>query len=92
MEMVRNQRGEKVAEFISGEFGLGLVEFTPITGRVYVRFLGGKQFRYEMAVAGTGEFRNCHEGKHKLQNEMNEVSLEGRGLQIKSWFAVGNYE
>ena len=42
--VVRNQRGEKVTEFTSGEFGPGLVEFTPLPGDTYFAFLRGKEF------------------------------------------------
>ena len=82
---VRNQRGEKVAEFISGEFGPGLVEFTPKPGETYFAYPGGKAFSGMKWPLPIPESSGIAMRVNKLQKEMVEVNLEGRGVGIKSY-------
>jgi hypothetical protein len=82
---VRNQRGEKVAEFISGEFGPGLVEFTPKPGETYLAYPGGKAFSGMKWPLPIPESSGIAMRVNKVQNEMVEVNLEGRGVGFKSY-------
>ena len=81
---IRNQRGEKVADFSSGEFGPGLLEFTPLQGDTYFASLKGEELsgqKWPLPIpdsSGIAMRVNNNEG-------IINVLLEGRGVEAKAY-------
>jgi hypothetical protein len=82
---IKNQRGEKVAELISGEFGPGLVEFTPLREDKYFATLKGEEFsgmKWPLPIPDSSGIAMRVDNNRK---EIIDVSLAGRGVENKTW-------
>jgi hypothetical protein len=82
---IRNQRGKKVTEFISGEYGPGLIELRAIQGDTLFAFLNGKEFSGMKWPLPVPERSGIAMRVNNSQNGMIEVSLEGKGVASKTW-------
>jgi hypothetical protein len=75
-----NQNGVKICDFKSGQYGPGLVTFTPLAGNTYYAILKDPKFeglRWPLPVAdGTGVKLSAS----SLQNGIITISVEGKNV------------
>jgi hypothetical protein len=82
---IKNQRGEKVAELISGEFGPGLVEFTPSRGETYFATLKGEEFSGMKWPLPIPDSSGIAMRVNNIRKEMIDIRLEGKGVENKTY-------
>jgi hypothetical protein len=85
---IRNQKGEKISEFTSGEFGPGLIEFTPFQGDTLFAFIRGKEFSGMKWLLPVPERSGIAMRVDNNRVGYIDVLLEGKGVKGKAYALV----